>query len=68
MTTQVTIRERFNLIEKHNPVSGHRWTEHGPTTCFYVIGACGISSRHNTIEGAEKAKQELQNFYNKFAL
>lgn len=66
--TTVSIREVFTRQNKVNPVSGHEWTEHGPTTSFQVIGAVGIHSTHRTITGAEKAKQELQDFYNKFNL
>jgi hypothetical protein len=66
--TTVSIREIFKKQNKVNPISGHEWIEHGPTTSFQVIGAVGVHSRHRTIVGAEKAKQELQNFYNKFDL
>ena len=66
--TTVSIREVFTKQNNVNPISGHEWTEHGPTTSFQVIGAAGVHSKHRTIAGAEKAKQELQDFYNKFNL
>ena len=67
-TTQVQIREIFRLVNMENPVSGHRWTEHGPTTGYQVIGAVGVHSRHRTEAGARKEAKELQAFYDKFGL
>jgi hypothetical protein len=66
--TQVIIREVFKRTEKHNPISGHRWIEHGDTTGYQVIGAGVIHSRHKTNDAAEKARESLQAFYNKFNL
>lgn len=66
--TIVYIRENFKKQLKVNPISGYSCIVHGPTTAYYVIGACGASSAHRTLKGAEKAKKELQCFYNKFGL
>lgn len=66
--TTVSIRPVFKLIDKRNPISGHEWTEHGPTTGYVVVGACGVYSRHRIWERAEKARKELQAFYDKFGL
>lgn len=66
--TQVTIREIFKKVDEVNPISGHQWTEHGDTTGYQVIGAVGVHSKHRTIKTAEKARDELQAFYNKFNL
>ena len=66
--TQVTIRETFKKIEKANPISGHHWIEHGETIGYQVIGAVGVHSKHRTNEAAQKARDSLQAFYNKFNL
>ena len=66
--TQATIREVFKLIPKHNPISGHQWTEHGPTTSYKVMGNGVEHSRHKSSAAAEKARESLQAFYNKFSL
>lgn len=66
--TKVTIREIFKINNMINPLSGHQWTEHRKTTAYHVIGGAGVSSKHRTFEGAEKAKKELQAFYDKFNL
>lgn len=57
------IREEFRVIEEHNPISGHRWHIHGPTTFWCVVGRTGVCSRHRTLEGAEKALIEWQEYY-----
>jgi hypothetical protein len=66
--TMVTIREVFKTYDVLNKRNGQQWTEHGETTAYLVIGGAGVSSKHRTIKGAEKAKKELQDFYNKFNL
>lgn len=66
--TKVTIREIFKIKNVINTLSGPQWTEHGETTAYHVIGGAGVSSKHRTLEGAEKAKKELQAFYDKFSL
>ena len=66
--TTVTIREVFKIKNVVNPLNGHQWTEHGETTNYHVIGGAGVSSKHRTLAGAEKAKKELQSFYDKFNL
>ncbi len=68
MTTQVSIREKFKRIDKHNPISGHQWTEHGETIAYQVIGATGVHSQHKTLEKARIEARELQSFYDKFNL
>lgn len=54
------IRENFKLIDRKNPISGHEWTEHGPTTSYSVVGPAGEVSRHRTEAGAEKARAEWE--------
>ncbi len=68
MATKVLIREHFDRFAKKNPVSGHKWTEYGPTTSYQVIGAVGVHSTHRTEKGAKKEAQALQEFYDKFDL
>ena len=66
--TQAIIREVFKKTDRFNPVSGHRWTEHGETTAYQVIGNGVVHSRHRTHEAADKARESLQAFYIKFNL
>lgn len=61
---EVRIREVFKRIEKHNPVSGHRWTEHGPTTSYEIAGPTGVCARARSQAGADKKRAEWQAFYN----
>lgn len=64
--SQVRIREVFRRIEKHNPISGHSWIEHGPTTAYEVVGPTGVVSRHVTEAAALKAQTEWQAFFDKY--
>lgn len=64
--TQAIIREVFKLVHKTNPISGHSWTEHGDTTYYQVMGNGIVHSRHKSHEAADKARKELQNFYDKY--
>lgn len=50
----ILIKETFKLIHKHNPISGHRWTEHGKTTGWDVTGGGWMRSTHKTLKDAEK--------------
>ena len=50
----VTIKEEFELIHKHNPASGHHWTEAGKTTGFRVEGGGWAPTHHRTLRAAEK--------------
>lgn len=64
--TPVYIRENYRRIDCHNPISGHRWTEHGPTNSYTVVGPTGPLSTHSTEAKAEKAKVGWQAFYDKY--
>jgi len=68
MSTEVRIRSVFKKINKKNPISGHEWTEHGETTEYEVVGKCGVYARCKSYEKANKIKNELQEFYDKFGL
>lgn len=57
------IREQFEFIDKRNTISGHQWTEHGPTTTYMVISPTGILSRHRTQKSAEQALIEWREYY-----
>ena len=57
------IRERFKLVNKRNPISGHRWTEHGPTTGYRVVGPTGVLSLHRTDANARKALAEWVQYF-----
>jgi hypothetical protein len=62
----IRVREVYRRIDCHNPVSGHRWTEHGPTTGYEVVGATGVLSKHRTEAAALKEAAEWQDFYTKY--
>ena len=66
MERKLRIRERFKLINKKSPVSGHEWFEHGPTTGYEVIGPTGVLATCRTLPAAEKQKAEWEAYYNKF--
>ncbi len=63
---KVRIREVFKLIHKKSPLSGHEWTEHGPTFGYEVVGPCGVESKHKTEKNALDAAAKSQEFYDKF--
>ena len=63
MDRTIRIRERFALLHKRNPISGHEWTEHGPTTSYETVGIAGVVSWHRTLAGAEKSRAEWQEYY-----
>ncbi len=56
------IRENFKLIQCKNPISGHEWTEHGPTKSYSVIGPTGEVSRHKSDTAAQKARNEWETY------
>jgi hypothetical protein len=62
------IRENFDRINHRNPVSGHEWVEHGPTTTWSVVGPVGVVSNHRTEAGAQTALAEWEAFYAKHPL
>ena len=66
MKNCVRVREVFKRIYKKNYLSGHEWTEHGPTTGYEVVGPSGVESKHRTEAAADAAAKELQEFYDKF--
>ena len=58
------LREEFVRFVEHNPISGHSWINHGPTTAWSVIGPSGgPCSRHRTLKGAETALIEWQEYF-----
>jgi len=60
---RVRVREVFKLIEHHNPISGHRWHNHGETTGYQVVGPYGVISHHRTHEAAHKAADAWIEYY-----
>ena len=58
------IVESFELIHRYNPISDHRWTEHGKSVGFTVHGGSWMPTRHKTLPAAERElfirKQILQ--------
>lgn len=64
-SAELRIREEFHLIEKRNPISGHKWHEHGPTSTWAVVGATGVLSRHRSQTGAEKELQHWKKYFDR---
>lgn len=64
-SAELRIKEEFHLIPKRNPISGHEWNEHGPTTTWCVTGPTGTLSRHRTLEGAEKELAHWKAYYDR---
>lgn len=56
------IRENFKLINCKNPISGHEWTDHGPTTSYSVVGPTGEVSRHRSEAQAIKSRDKYEEF------
>jgi hypothetical protein len=63
---KLRIREVFKRIHKKNPISGHEWTEHGPTIGYEIAGPCGVESKYKTEKAALDAAAKSQAFYDKF--
>jgi hypothetical protein len=59
----VEIREVFKRLDHHNPVSGHRWTDHGPTTSYEIVGPLGVCAKARTEAGAQRKRDEWQAYY-----
>lgn len=62
----LVIRERFKVIIKRNPISGHKWFDYGPTTGYEVVGPTGVVATRRTLANAEKEKAEWEAYYDKF--
>jgi hypothetical protein len=55
------IKEIFKTVHKKNPISGHCWTEPGPTIWWAICSPkLGIISKHRTEENAEKELKKYQ--------
>lgn len=70
MKYEVRVREVFKLIHCKNKLSGHQWTEHGPTTGYVVVGPYGEIvgpygeiSRHRTEARALAEQAAWQAFF-----
>jgi hypothetical protein len=61
----VAIREIFKNIDRKNPISGHEWTEHGPTTGYEIAGPFGVVDRARTQAGAERRRADWQSYYDR---
>jgi len=65
----VRITEVFKRINKHNPISGHSWTEHGETTGYEISGGVFVGrTKCKTLKQAEKAAKEMTAFTEKFGV
>lgn len=67
MTTECRITEVFKVKECHNPISGHRWSEAGPTTGWKVTSPLGLKIKTcKSLAAAERVKADWDAFYAKF--
>lgn len=62
---QISIREKFALLDEKNPISGHQWTSHGPTTSWEVVGPTGVLSTHRSEAKAEESKAAWQDYFDR---
>lgn len=60
------ISECFHTIEKHNPISGHRWTEQGESYGWEVSGGYWTRTFHKKYEAAVKEKEIRDSIDKKF--
>jgi hypothetical protein len=60
------IVETFKTIEKFNKLSGHRWTEQGRSTGFEVRGGLWCTTKHRSIEAAQKEVALRESIERKF--
>ena len=63
----VRLVEVFKTVEKRNPISGHRWTEHGETIAYEVVTPGG-RHRYKSEAKAVKELAEWKAFYEKYPL
>lgn len=65
---KLRIIEVFETIERHNPVSGHRWSEQGDSIGFEVTGGRWVRARFKTLAAAERDKAIKESINKKFPL
>lgn len=63
---RVRVRQLHRSRARRSPVSGHEWFEHTPISKFEVVGPFGPCGTFSKYERAEVARQEWEDFYNKF--
>lgn len=57
----------YTTIEKHNPISGHTWTEFtGEIKGYEVSGGFFCRTFHRKLDSAEKEKQIRKSMVTKF--
>jgi len=64
-TPRVRIREVFKTKHETNPISGHSWSVHGPTTGYEIVGPFGVVAKHRTLKVAERERDEWESLYNR---
>lgn len=64
--TEVTISEVYETINKHNPISGHHWTEQGRLKGYEVSGGWFTTTFHRRYAAAEKEKSLREGINKKF--
>ena len=57
------IRDRFKITVKRNPVSGHEWIEHGPTTGYEIVYRGFVVANAKTQEKADSLYEEWKAFH-----
>jgi len=54
--------EVFRRIERHNPISGHRWVEYGDLLRYEVRTTFGLVTKHKTEKSADAEKAKCDAF------
>jgi hypothetical protein len=62
---EVRIREVFKTTYRRNPISGHEWPEHGPTTSYEIVGPFGVVDTARSEKKAEQLRAQWQDYYNR---
>lgn len=63
----IRIRDVYRTVWKTNPISGHSWPEHGPTTGYEIVGPYGVLDKARTQEAAERKRDEWEAYYARVA-
>lgn len=64
----ICITPVYKQIERHNPISGHRWAEYGDLLGYEVHGGLWTRTVHKTLAGAEREKSLRESIDKKFPM
>ena len=61
MKYKYVIQESYKTIDRHNPISGHSWTELKEKIGYIVIGGLWLTTKHKTYNSALKEVETRKN-------